>query len=106
MASKSVKLFNLEERKSTTGTAITEVDIFQWKNTLIDNLKRDTEFQDFVQIQQDGTLKMLRIEVFKILHKVMEVQQPKQVQFIRCLQRLHPMLPSPSSERSQGEQSV
>lgn len=48
MASKSVKLFNLEERiKSTTGTAITEVDIFQWKNTLIDNLKRDTEFQDF-----------------------------------------------------------
>ena len=46
MASKSVKLFNLEERKNLTGTAITEVDIFQWKNTLIDNLKRDTEFQD------------------------------------------------------------
>ena len=47
MASKSVKLFNLEERKNTSGTAITEVDIFQWKNTLIDNLKRDPEFREF-----------------------------------------------------------
>ena len=47
MTSKSVKLFNLEERKNSTGTAITEVDIFQWKNTLIDNLKRDTEFREF-----------------------------------------------------------
>ena len=46
MSSKSVKLFNLEERKNSTGTAITEVDIFQWKNTLIDNLKRDPEYQD------------------------------------------------------------
>ena len=47
MTSKSVKLFNLEERKNSTGTAITEVDIFQWKNTLIDNLKRDAEFREF-----------------------------------------------------------
>ena len=42
---KSVKLFNLEERKNTTG-AITEVDIFQWKNTLLDNLKREPDFVD------------------------------------------------------------
>ena len=45
--SKSVKLFNLEDRKHSSGTAITEVDIFQWKNTLIDNLKRETDFADF-----------------------------------------------------------
>ena len=30
---KSVKLFNLEDRKLQNGS-ITEVDIFQWKNTL------------------------------------------------------------------------
>jgi len=42
---KSVKLFNLEERKYSTGT-ITEVDIFQWKNTLLDNLRREPEFTD------------------------------------------------------------
>ena len=45
--SKSVKLFNLEERKLSTGTAITEVDIFQWKNTLIDNLRKEPEHKDF-----------------------------------------------------------
>ena len=44
--SKSVKLFNLEDRKNSSGSAITEVDIFQWKNTLIDNLKRETDFAD------------------------------------------------------------
>ena len=43
--SKSVKLFNLEDRKSQTGS-ITEVDIFQWKNTLLDNLKREADFAD------------------------------------------------------------
>ena len=42
--SKSVKLFNLEERKVQSGS-ITEVDIFQWKNTLLDNLKKETDFQ-------------------------------------------------------------
>ena len=42
---KSVKLFNLEERKNTTG-AITEVDIFQWKNTLLDNLRKEPDFAD------------------------------------------------------------
>ena len=45
MSSKSVKLFNLEERKTTTGS-ITEVDIFQWKHTLIDNLRREDDFKD------------------------------------------------------------
>ena len=43
--SKSVKLFNLEDRKTQTGS-ITEVDIFQWKNTLLDNLNRDQEFKE------------------------------------------------------------
>lgn len=46
MTSKSVKLFNLEDRKLSSGLAITEVDIFQWKHTLIDNLKRDSDFKD------------------------------------------------------------
>ena len=45
VSGKSVKLFNLEERKNTTG-AITEVDIYQWKNTLLDNLKREPDFAD------------------------------------------------------------
>ena len=43
---KSVKLFNLEDRKCSTGT-ITEVDIFQWKNTLLDNLRRESDFTEF-----------------------------------------------------------
>ena len=43
--SKSVKLFNLEDRKVQSGS-ITEVDIFQWKNTLLDNLKRDPDFEE------------------------------------------------------------
>ena len=43
--SKSVKLFNLEDRKNQTGS-VTEVDIYQWKNTLIDNLSKDPEFKD------------------------------------------------------------
>ena len=43
--SKSVKLFNLEDRKNQTGS-ITEVDIYQWKNTLLDNLSKDSEFKD------------------------------------------------------------
>ena len=41
--SKSVKPFNLENRKNSSGSAVTKVDIFQWKNTLIDNLKRETD---------------------------------------------------------------
>ena len=42
---KSVKLFNLEDRKNQTGS-VTEIDIYQWKNTLIDNLSKDPEFKD------------------------------------------------------------
>ena len=42
----TVKLFNLEDRKNQTGNAITEVDIFQWKNTLLDNLKHEPDFRD------------------------------------------------------------
>ena len=43
---KSVKLFNLEDRKNQSGP-ITEVDIFQWKNTLLDNLKNEADFREF-----------------------------------------------------------
>ena len=43
--SKAVKLFNLEDRKNAAGT-ITEIDIFQWKNALMDNIKRDKEYQE------------------------------------------------------------
>ena len=43
--SKSVKLFNLEYRKNLTGS-ITEVDIYEWKNTLLDNLSKYSEFKD------------------------------------------------------------
>ena len=46
--SKSVKLFNIEERKTSTGQ-ITEIDIFQWKNTILDNLKREPDFKDHCQ---------------------------------------------------------
>ena len=41
--SKSVKLFNLEDRKNSAGF-VTEIDIFQWKNTLLDNLKRESDY--------------------------------------------------------------
>ena len=47
MSSKSVKLFNLEERKNATGS-ITDVDIYQWKNTLLDHLRREPEFKEHV----------------------------------------------------------
>ena len=42
---KGVKLFNLEDRKTLSG-AITDVDIFQWKSTILDNLKREDEFKE------------------------------------------------------------
>ena len=37
---KSSKLFNLEDRKRQTGKPTTEVDIFQWKSTLLEELRR------------------------------------------------------------------
>ena len=46
--SKSVKLFNLEERKTTSG-AITEIDIFQWQQTLLDNLRREPDYANHCQ---------------------------------------------------------
>ena len=42
---KSVKLFNLEDRKNQTGS-VTEIDIYQWKNKLVGNLSKDPEFKD------------------------------------------------------------
>ena len=44
--SKSVQPFNLEDQKNSSESAVTEVDIFQWKNTLSENLKRGTDFAD------------------------------------------------------------
>ena len=43
--SKAVKLFNLEERKNAAGS-VTEIDIFQWKNALLDNIKREKDYQE------------------------------------------------------------
>ena len=42
---KGIKLFNLEDRKNNN-EAITDIDIFQWKSTLLDNLKRDNDFAE------------------------------------------------------------
>ena len=43
--SKSGKLFNLGDMKNQSGS-INKVDIFQWKNTLLDNLKKEKDFQE------------------------------------------------------------
>ena len=42
---KSVKVFNLEERKNSLG-AITEVDVFQWRNTILDNISRNADYTE------------------------------------------------------------
>ena len=75
MSSKSVKLFNLEERKTDTGL-ITDVDIYQWKNTLLDHLRREPEFKEHVL---DGRQKELRIEGLKMLRRTTEMQERKQI---------------------------
>ena len=46
---KSSKLFNLDDRKRQTGKAITEVDIFQWKSTLLEELRKNLQFTDHLQ---------------------------------------------------------
>ena len=85
--SKSVKLFNLQERKNATGT-VTEVDIYQWKNTLIDNLKRETDYAEHClptsrwglektpnrgfedEIEGDGTARLKADQVDSMLTKI------------------------------------
>ena len=44
MSYKSSKLFNIEDRKSQTGIATTEVDVFQWKSTLLEELRKNDAF--------------------------------------------------------------
>ena len=58
---KSVKLFILEDRKSQTGS-ITEVDIFQWKNSLLDNLKREND-------SADHCTETSKWDVMKVVHR-------------------------------------
>ena len=49
MAYKSTKLFNLEDRKRQTGQPTTEVDIFQWKSTLLEELRKNDTFTDHLK---------------------------------------------------------
>ena len=46
---KSSKLFNLEDRKRQTGKATTEVDVFQWKSTLLEELRKNAEFTNHLK---------------------------------------------------------
>ena len=41
---KSSQVFNLEDRKRNLGKPITEVDIFQWKSVLLEELRKNTKF--------------------------------------------------------------
>ena len=46
---KSSKLFNLEERKRQTGRSITEVDVFQWKSTILEELRKNAQFTNHLK---------------------------------------------------------
>ena len=41
---KSSKVFNLDDRKRNKGKTITEVDIFQWKSVLLEELRKNANF--------------------------------------------------------------
>ena len=41
---KSTKAFNLEDKKRHSGKPISEVDIFQWKSVLLEELRKNTHF--------------------------------------------------------------
>ena len=41
---KSSKIFNIEDRKRQTGIAVSEVDVFQWKSVLLEELRKNTDF--------------------------------------------------------------
>ena len=89
--SKSVKLFNLEERKTTSG-AITEIDIFQWQQTLLDNLRRNLIMLTIAKHLPNGVQKKKLIEGLKVMKEKMEKQENKNVtKLIQCSSRLHHM---------------
>ena len=46
---KSSKLFNLDDRKRQTGRPITEVDVFQWKSTLLEELRKNAQFTNHLK---------------------------------------------------------
>ena len=46
---KSSKLFNIEDRKRHTGKPTTEVDIFQWRSTLLEELRKNDQFTDHLK---------------------------------------------------------
>ena len=46
---KSSKLFNIEDRKRHTGKPTTEVDIFQWRSTLLEELRKNDQFADHLK---------------------------------------------------------
>ena len=56
---KSSKLFSLEERKRQTGKATSEVDIFQWKSTLVEELRKNASFTD--HLKSDATWKFPKV---------------------------------------------
>ena len=58
-AYKSSKLFSLEERKRQTGKATSEVDIFQWKSTLVEELRKNASFTD--HLKSDATWKTPKV---------------------------------------------
>ena len=46
MSYKSSKLFNIKDRKRQTGIPTTEVDVFQWKSTLLEELRKNSDFSE------------------------------------------------------------
>ena len=46
---KSSKLFNLDDRRRQTGRSITEVDVFQWKSTLLEELRKNAQFTNHLK---------------------------------------------------------
>ena len=57
---KSSKLFNLEDRKRQTGKPTTEVDIFQWKSTLLEELRKNDQFTN--HLKPTSTWKSPKVE--------------------------------------------
>ena len=49
MSYKSSKLFNIEDRKRQTGIATTEVDVFQWKSVLLEELRKNADFAPYLE---------------------------------------------------------
>ena len=45
---KSSKVFNLDDKKRNKGKPITEVDIFQWKSVLLEELRKNKDFNNLL----------------------------------------------------------